>query len=156
MNAKQLRDYIVVPTLMEIGMLSTPAVRLVLGTCAQESAMGEYIHQKGDGPALGIFQMEPNTHADIWANFILRRPDLAGRLWSYLPDRSKCPDPRHLMWNLPYAVALCRVHYYRVNDPIPNNLVDQAAYYKRHYNTPKGAATESDYIQNYQRYVGDL
>lgn len=155
MNARQLRDYIIVPTLQELGMLSKPAVQLLLGTCAQESHMGEYIHQQG-GPALGIYQMEPATHADIWANFILHRDDLAGRLWNYLPDHSRCPDPRHLMWNLPYATAMCRLHYYRVSAPIPNNLIDQAAYYKKHYNTAGGAASESGYIGNYQRFVGAL
>ena len=73
----QLTDYIIKPTLLQIGLFNHTAVNLLLGTCAQESRMGTYVHQLGNGPALGIYQIEPATHNDIWANFLKYKPALA-------------------------------------------------------------------------------
>ena len=42
-----------------IDLYSPEVVELLMGTCAQESTMGKYRKQLGNGPALGIFQMEP-------------------------------------------------------------------------------------------------
>lgn len=119
MHADQLRRYIIEPVLQDLGLLSAAAVNLLLGTCAQESRMGHFLRQQGGGPALGIFQMEPATHADIWANYLMFHEDLAGRIWSYLPDASRSPDPDYLICNLKYATAMARVHYRRSPLPLP-------------------------------------
>ena len=50
--------------------------------------------------------------------------------------------------NLYYATAMCRVHYRRVKEPIPNTVIGQAQYWKRYYNTPLGKGTEENYIQH--------
>lgn len=65
-NCEQLRLYVIRPTLEKIELWSEAAENLLLGTTAQESHMGTYIKQVGKGPALGIYQMEPATHKDIW------------------------------------------------------------------------------------------
>ena len=52
-----------------LNLNSLSAVNLLLGTAAQESRLGEYIEQV-NGPALGIFQMEPKTEIDIFRNFL--------------------------------------------------------------------------------------
>lgn len=69
MNAQQLHDYIIKPTLEYMGgnYQSVEARFLLLCTAAIESDCGHFIKQVG-GPALGIWQMEPATHTDIWAN----------------------------------------------------------------------------------------
>ena len=51
-------------------LVSQEAENLLMGTAAQESALGEYIRQLGNGPALGIFQMEPETFDDIVRNYL--------------------------------------------------------------------------------------
>jgi len=62
-QADQLHECIVRPALLSLGRsYSQPAARaLIMGTIAQESLCGRYIKQRG-GPALGIVQMEPETH----------------------------------------------------------------------------------------------
>ena len=69
MNSQQLLDYIIKPTLEYMGgnYNSKNAQMLLLATAAIESKCGHYIKQI-NGPALGIWQMEPETHGDIWLN----------------------------------------------------------------------------------------
>ena len=69
-NTKHLRLYIIRPTLQKINLWSEAAENLLLGTAAQESLLGTYLKQNGNGPALGIYQMEPNTHKDIWIHYL--------------------------------------------------------------------------------------
>ena len=69
MNSQQLLDYIIKPTLEYMGgnYNSKNAQMLLLSTAAIESKCGYYIKQI-NGPALGIWQMEPATHTDIMFN----------------------------------------------------------------------------------------
>lgn len=111
--------------------------------------MGEFIKQLGGGPALGICQMEPATHDDLLENYIAYRPELEEKL----SNIGKFCDSSEMVYNLRYAVAMCRIHYYRQYGAIPKTIEGQAAYYKKHYNTHLGKATEHEYIRNYQHYA---
>lgn len=130
---------------------SLHAENLVLGTGAQESAYGKYTKQIGGGPALGKFQMEPETHNDIWKNFLKYKPRLA-KLILEISGLNE-PDFKDLETNDTYACAMCRVHYFRVKEPIPTTLNGYAYYWKQYYNTPKGKGTISEFINNYLKYV---
>ena len=130
---------------------SLHAENLVLGTGAQESAYGKYTKQIGGGPALGKFQMESETHNDIWKNFLKYKPRLA-RLILEISGLSE-PDFKALETNDIYACAMCRVHYFRVKEPIPTTLNGYAYYWKQYYNTPKGKGTIPEFINNYLKYV---
>jgi len=148
------------PVLRSMDAWDTRAERLVLGTAVQESECGYYLHQLGDGPALGIYQMEPATHDDCWKNYLQYQPKLAAKVkgwtkvaWAGL-NPGVVPDAKEMLWNLAYATAMCRVKYLRVAEEIPDTLPEQAAYYKKYYNTPQGAGTETEYIHAWQRIVG--
>ena len=139
---------------------SIAAGNLILGTAVQESECGYYLHQLGDGPALGIYQMEPATHDDCWNNFLKYRQDLSDPIkrWTRagwaggVPGVN--PEAGEMVWNLAYATAMCRVKYLRVAEAIPDTLPEQAAYWKRFYNSEQGAGTETEYIHAWQRIVG--
>lgn len=64
LNIAQFRTNIVRPTLEGIGAHNRAAENLVLGTGLQERDL-HYLRQLNDGPARGIYQMEPTTHDDI-------------------------------------------------------------------------------------------
>ena len=124
------------------------------GTALQESGLRND-RQQGGGPALGYFQMEPEDHDDIWTHFLAGRRDLSARLRVLLPPR--VPPSAGLLIPYPhYAAAMCRVHYLRVQAPIPSDLAGQAAYYKAHYNTPAGAATVAEYLANWRAAMGTV
>lgn len=121
------------------------AENLLMGTCAQESRMGTFLVQQGNGPAKGIFQMEPATERDIFDNFLHYKPRLMDMI-----DDMQAGYGDDLTGNLYYAAAMCRVHYYRVKWPLPDDDVEQLAhYYKLHYNTPEGKATVEEFVKNY-------
>lgn len=156
-NKRQLTD-LVEDTLEELQMKSTNAVNLVLETIAQESALGTYLKQLGTGPAKGISQMEPFTHKDYWLNYIRFKPELVKYLLSITSTRVEIkgvtmPSANELVWNLKYAIAMCRVFYRRKPGVIPTTVEGRAAYWKKHYNTHLGAGTIEEYIKNEQKYL---
>ena len=70
-----LKEYIIIPVLSKLDMYSESAANLLLGTAAIESDMGQFLRQI-NGPALGIYQMEPSTHLDIWQNYLQFREEM--------------------------------------------------------------------------------
>ena len=146
----QFRDYVVEPTLEDLGLMSAAASELVIGTALQESHL-TYIKQLGNGPALGVCQMEPNTHDDIWKNFLAYRNVLSDAVLDI-----GGPEPQELIWNLKYSVAMCRIHYRRVSSPLPQagDVEGQAQYWKTYYNTELGKGTTQEYIDNWSRTHG--
>lgn len=140
--------------LQNIELHSEAAVNLLLGTAAQESRFGKYLRQLGDGPARGVFQMEPRTERDIWENFLSNRSSLRQRVIEWTEVEG--PDEYMLELNLAYQIAMCRVHYLRVpyQLPEPDDLEGLAGYWKKHYNTSLGAGTSSEFIDSYLSFVG--
>jgi len=148
-NPKQLRS-LIKNTLEGLNLYSPEAEELLMGTCAQESHLGTYINQI-NGPALGIFQMEPATEIDIWYNYVHFNEGLKKSLggdWS-------CPSLRRLESDLAYQIVMARLHYRRVRGYLPkvDDLEGQARYWKQFYNTPKGKGTVEEYMKNYKELV---
>lgn len=132
-----------------------------MGTIAQESHLGTYLKQLGTGPALGICQMEPATHRDIWNNYLKYNSSLSALMWTLALDNGMFtsngshPHETQLIGNLYYSIAMCRIHYLRIKAPLPKagDVAGYAAYWKKYYNTPLGKGTEAEFIANYQKYV---
>lgn len=131
------------------------AVPILLGTAAQESGLRAF-RQRGNGPARGLWQMEPETAKDHWT-WLNRHQAIATSL------TQRCGIAAmsliHLECNIPYQILMARVHYYR-RDPqrLPDALdvTEQARRWKRFYNTPAGRGTEAQYVANYQRLIAPL
>src|SRR2546429_673559 len=108
-NKDQLLNLVIRPTLNKIGWGGEAAENLLLGTCAQESQMGTYLAQI-NGPALGIYQMEPITHNDCWVNFLIYNPELTQKIKLISPRNTDA-----LVYNLAYATAMSRIKYLRAH-----------------------------------------
>ena len=129
------------------------AEKLLLLTAASESFGGKYLKQLGDGPALGVFQMEPATHSDLVTNFLAYRKPLrasvilAAGMARTPKGAAEKPDSalssETLVYNLRYAAAMTRVHYYRRPFKMPEDArIDTLAeIWKEHYNTKLGKGT---------------
>lgn len=132
-----------------------PAGELLLGTAFQETGLREANRvQGGGGPALGLFQMEPNTHNDIWANFLAYRKDLAAKVTAFLPA-GMAPAAGLVRDNDRYAAAMTRVHYFRMGQthakaPLPaaGDIAAMGAYWKAYYNGP-GKGTAEQFVANW-------
>lgn len=149
-DINQLKEEIIAPTLRSIGMYNPQAVNLLVGTMAQESILGRYFVQNGSGPALGAYQMEPNTHDDILKNYVVYRPVMMSKL-----NDLGYHDFHHsvLKYDIRYATIFARLHYKRVPEKLPVKVSEMAVYWKEYYNTKLGKGTEQEFIDNYQRYV---
>lgn len=147
---RDLRQLIIRPVTVSLDLGGDGVEELLLGTALQESSAGRSLDQNGGGPGLGVWQMEPGTHDDLWRNFLGGRPLLAQRVltWTFIG----LPKAIQMIGNLYYACAMARVQYYRSPRPIPSpgDLQGQAELYKVAYNTPLGAATIEQYKRNAQ------
>lgn len=151
MDANQLREHVVSPVLEALGMHSQAAEKLVLGTAAVESDL-RYIRQFAHGPARGLWQMEPTTHNDIvdnWPSFKKYRDIVM------LVSGVSEINARHLEYNLRYAAAFARLHYWRKPGalPPPDDIENLAGYWKRHYNTHLGAGEPGHFIEAYEHHL---
>lgn len=143
MNAKQLWEAIIGPALRALGTQygGASAEVLLLATAAQESLCGEYVHQV-NGPALGIYQMEPPTYADTCTRNSRRLPD-----GYHSRDR--------LVYDLRYATQIARLKYWLDPEPLPypEDMGGMWSYYKRVWNTPAGAATKEQFVAHWEGLV---
>ena len=135
---------------------SEDAVQLLLMLAAYESNMGKFIKQVG-GPALGIFQMEPETHDDIWKNFILGNKSVNFAVAKFLPSThsltKKSDGSELLATDIRYATVMARAFFMRFKEPIPDSDYDKARYAKYYWNTEAGKATINDYFTAYRSLV---
>ena len=170
MDYKQLLDNVITPTLRKIGFHSVAAEQLILGTIAQESR-AKYLRQFNNGPARGLIQMEPATHKDIYLNYLAYRDEIAKKLEGLLTSdeldmnlevsRKEAIDnvaDNSLVFNLAYQVAMCRIHYLRTPEALPeaNDLGSMANYWKKYYNTELGAGTVEEFIEHFPGGIWDM
>lgn len=159
-NAQQFRELVVRPQLWDLDPhipYSQEAEDLLVMTAAHESHLGTYLKQV-NGPALGVYQMEPATHDDIWYNYLEFQGGIKAEV-SMLTNQVDYVGPGAfwlLVYNLRYATAMARVHYYRVSEALPKRsdfetrsdyVLALAKYAKKYYNTDKGKATVEDYYR---------
>ena len=103
--ATQILSMVIRPALSKINLWSPNAEELVLGTAIVESGL-TYIRQWGDGPALGLWQVEPSTQNDLYTNFLHYRPELGSKLIELRAAGLSLDE--NLATNLMYGAAVCR------------------------------------------------
>jgi hypothetical protein len=123
---------------------------LVWGTGAHESMGWTKRRQMGGGPALGYWQMEPNTFKDIVENYLKYHPTIADRVKEIC--HISVFSPVDLLNNDKLAICMCRIHYLRVREPLPTTLDGMARYWKKYYNTEEGKGTIQEFLDDYYEY----
>lgn len=158
-SAKDLREFIVRPTLKYLDPeipYSKVAEDLLMGTAAQESHL-MYLDQltPGPGPAYGLWQMEKATAGWLWDSFIKKDPGLKAKFDKLVSDFPS-DHMDQMRSNLAFAVAMARMRYMVVREPLPTSsrIQDIGTYYKKYYNTYKGSATVQQFVDNYKKYIG--
>jgi hypothetical protein len=139
-----------------LGLKSKFSTYLLLGTCAVESGFGKHFYQLNNGPARGIFQMEPNTEKDIWENHLAYREERKNIILGIVgPIDTTAPDvPKPLIWNISYQIAMARLKYRMAPEPFPElTIKNLAGYWKKFYNTFKGKGTTQHFIEAYNNHV---
>jgi len=132
---------------------SKHAKELLLMTAAHESGLGTYLAQK-KGPARGIYQVEPTTEQHVLAKLSATNRPLYNKLTALnllLDGQDGSTTDNDSYHNLAYQTALARCIYFLKPGSIPTTPEGMAAYAKKYWNTPKGKATELDYLLAYRR-----
>lgn len=120
------------------------ARELLMMVCAHESHLGTYRKQVG-GPALGIFQMEPDTFNDLMENYLKYRPELMALV--------KGRKPEELVEDDVLAITMARLLFFRAPESIGKTPEEWAALAKKRYNTVAGKATAEKYLSDYKKYA---
>jgi hypothetical protein len=145
----QLRRLVIRPVAEFLEMDSVAAQNLLIGTALVESGL-RHLEQLGGGPALGVYQMEPATHDDIWRTWLAHRPKIRAEVRTW---RIGGRGASEMAGNLYYATAMARVHYWRDPQPLPDatDIRGLGEYWKRVWNTEQGAGTVERFVDVYRK-----
>jgi hypothetical protein len=140
---------LIVDVLREHDLHSECAVNLLLGTCAQESGMGEFRRQIGCIPgsgAMGIFQIERPTFTYLVRRYKSKYPILKNIWFTDLEEDDIS------------SILVARLKYLSIPEELPSNPNDvnsMAQYWKKYFNTPLGCGTIQQFVANYHKYIVD-
>ena len=150
-DPKQLRHLVRLETAALSPALATDnAVELIMLTFAAETECGRWLWQHvpsligiSDNLAYGIGQMEAPAYQDATRVILRYKPSFI------VPPRIR------LITDLRLAIWTTRAYYLRFIEPIPHykDAHELAKYWKRYWNTPKGAGTVEGAEQKYNLYA---
>lgn len=129
-------------------MYSLDAMYLMVCTAVVESKL-THLKQLPEGPALGFFQMEWETYLDCVRYLKEVNHRLHEEVCQYT-ERQYLPDsPINLISDMSLNALMARVKYYMIHEPIPSykDVMSQANYYKKYYNTSEGAASVEAFMK---------
>ncbi|MGY0219021.1 hypothetical protein ACWJJH_16785 [Endozoicomonadaceae bacterium StTr2] len=154
--ADELRRYVVRPTLRHLGQWSQAAENLLLGTAAQESGLGFHLKQ-ANHRALGIYQISPRMHKNVWDKYLAQDPELASKIRGLASQREFLAHPHlELATNLSYATAIAWVIYLRTGHPLPAQAAEDlnllGRYWHRHYHSHAHGTVEA-FVANYHTLI---
>lgn len=155
MDVSNFRE-IVRSSLQIIDLWSQSAENLLMGTALIESNCGHFIRQV-NGPALGPFQCEEVTYCDVlrWlsrSNYSRLKKSCLAACYADTAFPFQA-----LTWNFRWAAIIARLHYYRIEEPLPqaDDVQGLALYWKKYYNTYEGAGNPERFEVQYRKYIND-
>src|ERR1041385_1269277 len=148
-NVNQLIELVIRPALKQMDAYSSAAEQLVIGTAAKESACGFYLHQMGEGPACGIWQMEPATYQNCWNEYLIDHP-VTKRLILSSCGYAFAPPADRLITDMKLAAMMCRVKYLWISHALPafGDITAQAYYWAKYYNGNPVTGLPARYIES--------
>lgn len=162
---RQLRKYVIRPTLHRLAHYTYSAELLMAGTAAHESDGLRSRSQYGRGPARGIYQIEENTYNDLWRQLHRERwRSLAERIKQLIPYNYR-KDPAQaysqIITNDAYATAIARFRYMTDKEPIPHvtapvkpdEIKLLARYWGRHYQRMSDPDKIQKFIDDFKLWV---
>lgn len=155
--AEELRSFVVRPTLEylgETGERASAAENLLLGTAAQESELGFHLRIKR-ARGLGIYQVTPQIHVNIWDRYLIHDPDLASDIRGLASQHEFLLHPHaELATNLSYATAIAWMVYRRTNRHLPaaDDILGLGKFWFRHF-PHRSAHSAQDFGATFKRCI---
>lgn len=166
-----LREEIIDPTLRALDMHSVVAADLLLGIAAHESGGFRHLRQSPAGPGVSLYQFEPWVAADVVVRYLDTRPDLRERLedvaWPLVSSTVDWNDVdlpalrTKLIVDLRFATAVARLRLWMIPERLPRRpsrptmtyVEALGRYWKRHWNTERGAGTVDAFARSWRAHV---
>ena len=153
-------NFIIRPALKVTDLWSPSAEILVYGTGLIETDYN-YLMQMGTPPngGIGFFQMESSDYLDLYS--FLRRPKnsrLFNSVLSACYYASFPMDSTVLASNIKFAALMCRCHYLRYPEALPDAKNSQALseYHKVYYNSSLGTADAAKNAVIFQSIIDEV
>lgn len=132
---------------------SEGAQALLLGTAAAESNLSA-TRQHGNGPARSYFQVEPATANDILARYERGFSEI---VYNFMPTDVPFASDRMnemLRYSQAFACMVARFKYMDAKGALPawNDVLGQAEYWKKSYNSEMGKGTIEHYQHQFVRH----
>ena len=145
--SRELRHYVVRPTLKHLRVWSLSAENLLLGTAARESGLGFHL-KPANTQALGIYQISPRMHRNIWDNYLAHQSELSSMVRGLASQREFLTHPHHeLATNLAYSTAIAWLVYWRLDLNIKkidsDNTLALAKIWQKHFHSRCSGSAES-------------
>lgn len=153
MNKEQLVNLVIIPTLKEIPKgLSAESVLAITMLVAHESLRGNFLKQMGDGPGLGLGNMEPKTHNSTWkfGDSIWDNALKLGIITLHEYGLDIHPPATRLIYDLRYGVFMYRQRLFMDTKALPKTPYQMSAYLKDFWNSDDGAADSNSYLRDYE------
>lgn len=161
-KAAHLEYMVIRPTLTRMAefdprLYNDSAVNLMLGTAAQETDLGFWLHQTSGGPGKGIYSTEPDTHRDITGRYLERKENAKLReiVQGFVSRDSKLGDDNELVTNFRYATAIARIKYWMAPQPLPapGDIMELGKYWDVHFNANARVGFPEDFVRSWQQFV---
>ncbi|CAH0990848.1 hypothetical protein SIN8267_00948 [Sinobacterium norvegicum] len=110
LSAKELEQHVIRPTLEYLGVSSQSAIDQLLSSAQSESncSLSHGANSSPDG--VGLFQITPTSHREVWDKYLAFRPDLASKVRGLASQRLFLLKPDlELGSNLSYSTAIAWV-----------------------------------------------
>ncbi len=154
----ELRHYVIRPTLKYLKMWSPTAENLLLGTAARESALGFHLKMENQ-QALGIYQITPKMHRNIWDHYLATQSDLSGMVRGLASQHEFLSHPHHeLATNLAYSTAIAWLVYHRtainINNINPDDHLALGRQWHKYFHSRKRGSIQS-FVDSYRLLIID-
>jgi hypothetical protein len=166
MNILTYNTEFIKPILKEFDLFSDSSSKLIAMTTNHESGLYNHNRQIGLNPdgnvgGFGMGQIELATHKDIYVNYLIYKENLCEKIIKTFFDtdfshrefieHGLYNDKELLQHNNYYNSLICRIHYLRVSEKLPDyeDNLGMAKYWKKYYNTELGKGTVEKFLKDY-------
>ncbi|SDS81802.1 hypothetical protein SAMN05216598_2876 [Pseudomonas asplenii] len=135
--ARELRLYVIRPTLMYLGRHSQCAEALLLGIAASQSDLGSALHNRSGH---GLYRIGERRHAELWDHYLAQDPELASLVRGLASQHAFLSSPHlELTVNLRYATAIAwlLIEQQQLRLPAIDDLIGMARIWRQTFQ-PQG------------------
>jgi len=155
-NAHCLKEQVIEPTLKYLNDLNESTVDLLLGTAALESNLSPLTEGSSETKGIGLFNISPQSHTDVWDKYLAFDPDLASKIRGLASQRSFLTNPHtELSTNLAYATAIAWCIYRRssVSLKAKESIQNLSLCWNAHYRQPNSTYNSTDFCHRYDKLI---